>query len=309
MRQSQPCKRSWLLVSGIGSVLWALCVVRLLADTSAATFATGLLWQITPGSSSAASAPRSYLFGTIHSEDPRVVQLAPAVQEAFDHSSSFCGELSFEAATLTELVQGMMFTDGQDLQAVIGAALFARVAPLMAGHHVPPSALSHFKPWAVVLTLSMPKPKTGVFLDLVLQDMAQQQGKAVCGLETAAEQIAVFDSMSVADQIVLLRETVAQYDAQPQLFESLVERYLARDLAGLLTLSENDVPDAPETRRVYAAFLDRLLKERNARMADRLIPKLQSGGVFIAVGALHLAGAQGLLQLLQERGYRVVAVY
>ncbi|MGH7960345.1 MAG: TraB/GumN family protein [Candidatus Binatia bacterium] len=274
-----------------------------------ARFSKGLLWRITAGPSPGQEAVHSYLFGTIHSEDPRVIQLPPVVQRAFDGSTSFCAELPFDQSTLAQLGQGMVYTDGRNLRSILGGDLFERVVPLMAEHGVPESALSHLKPWAIFLTLSMPKPQTGLFLDAILYKMAQQQGKSVCGLETAAEQIEIFDRIPLADQVALVRETVNQYHSLPQLFASLLERYLARDLAGLVMLTEANSPARPEEKRIYETFLHRLLNGRNTRMVDRLVPRLQTGSVFIAVGALHLPGDEGILHLLQNRGYQVSADY
>ena len=53
----------------------------------------------------------------------------------------------------------------------------------------------------------------------------------------------------------------------------------------------------------------RLLDERNARMVERMAPRLTEGDAFIAVGALHLPGERGILNLLAERGYRIFRVY
>lgn len=273
------------------------------------TFGQGLLWRITSGPSPTKEESPSYLFGTIHSEDSRVTQLPAVVRHAFNSSTSFCAELSFDPSTLAQLGHGMRYSDGQNLQAILGADLFGRVVPLMVEYGVPQSAVSQLKPWAIFMTLSMPKPQTGLFLDLILYEMAKQQGKSVCGLETAAEQIEIFDHTPLADQVVLVRETVKQYASLPRLFMALLERYLARDLAGLIALTEANTPTLSEEKRIYEAFLDRLVNERNARMVDRLLPRLREGVAFIAIGALHLPGDQGVLHLLQNRGYQVSAVY
>lgn len=272
-------------------------------------FGKGLLWRITAGPSPSEEESPSYLFGTIHSEDSRVTQLPAAVQHAFNSSTSFCAELSFDPSTLEQLGHGMRYSDGQNLQAILGADLFGRVVPLMTEHGVPQSAVSHLKPWAIFMTLSMPKPQTGLFLDMILYEMAKQQGKSVCGLETPVEQIEIFDHTPITDQVVLVRETVKQYASLHRLFTALLERYLARDLAGLIALTEANTPTMSEEKRIYEAFLHRLVNERNARMVDRLLPRLREGGAFIAIGALHLPGDQGVLRLLQDRGYQVSAVY
>ena len=272
-------------------------------------FGNGLLWQIVSTRSHSERVSPSYLFGTIHSEDPRVMELPDEVQRAFNDSPRFCMEMLLDPPALGQLTQSMLYTDGHNLQTVIGADLFSRVVPLMAERGVPQSVLPRFKPWAVFMMLSVPKAHTGLFLDAFLYSMAKQQGKSVCGLETAAEQLAIFDTAPIPDQIVLLREAVGQYHSQEKGFADMMDRYLARDVSGIVALSKNTTPTTPAEQRISAAFLKKLLEERNVRMVDRLLPRLREGGVFVAVGALHLPGQQGILRLLQDQGYRVSAVY
>jgi uncharacterized protein YbaP (TraB family) len=220
-------------------------------------------------------------------------------------------EALLDPTGLAQLGQSLLYTDGHNLQTVIGTDLFSKVAPLMAERGVSQSVLPRYKPWAVFMMLSMPKANTntGLFLDMILYEMAKQQGKQVYGLETVAEQLAVFDNTPIPDQIVLLREAVGQYHSQEQGFADIMDRYLARDVAGIVSLSAKDTPVTPAEQQISEAFMKRLLEDRNVRMVNRLLPRLREGGAFIAVGALHLPGKRGILQLLQDQGYQVSAVY
>ena len=277
------------------------------AQPTPVSFDSGLLWKISHPS--AQDIAPSHLFGTIHSEDPRVLQIPTKVRDAFDASSHFCMEVVFDARTSLTLAQSMVYQDGQELRSILGGMLFNKVAVLMAGHGITKPALIQMKPWAVFTTLSSPKKKTGVFLDVTLAEQAKQQGKPVCGLETAEEQVAVFEAAPTEDQVVLLHETVRQYPELPKQFAQLLDRYLARDLAGLVTLSEENIPKDPEVKRVYQTLLKRLLDQRNTRMRERMMAKLEVGGAFIAVGALHLPGENGLLHMLHGQGFTLEAVY
>jgi uncharacterized protein YbaP (TraB family) len=86
----------------------------------------------------------------------------------------------------------------------------------------------------------------------------------------------------------------------------MIRAYLARDIAAL---AEAGMKHKPDNDRLYRSVMDRLLTRRNARMATRLGPILKDGGAFIAVGAAHLPGESGLLNLLEKAGYRVTPVY
>lgn len=272
-------------------------------------FTTGLLWKIeTPASSSPADTP-DYLFGTMHSDDPRITVIPEAVQAALTKSDSFCLEMVPDTTAMVTMSKSMMFANGKTLQAVVGDQLFAQLSPLMLQRGIPAQALAMFKPWAVFLTLSVPPQKTGMFLDLVLYEKAKQQQKMLCGLETAEEQVMIFEETSLEDQILLLQQLVRDPQAQDQQLAQLTEKYLARDIGGLVTLSQEFDDATPQEQKSAEAFLARLIDDRNARMVERMLPRLEQGSAFIAVGALHLSGARGILQFLVDRGYTVSAVY
>ena len=126
------------------------------ARSQTGAFDRGLLWKI------GTDSPRpSYVFGTIHSADPRVVRLPPAVQAAFDESEHFCLELVLDARASSVLAQRMVLAQDQSLREVLGGPLFDAAVPVMAGRGVPEPALLRLKPWAVVMLLSGPRHKTG----------------------------------------------------------------------------------------------------------------------------------------------------
>ena len=76
-----------------------------------------------------------------------------------------------------------------------------------------------------------------------------------------------------------------------------------------MALSEENIPKDPEVKRVYKTLLSRLLDQRNTRMRDRMMTSLEEGEAFIAVGALHLPGENGLLQMLRRQGFSLEASY
>lgn len=280
----------------------ALWLATALSAALAEAPAKGLLWKI-----ERSGAQASYLLGTMHSEDPRVMNLAPEIQRPFDASTSFTMEVLLDMQALLESTQAMMFTDGNTLRKALGAELYGKVVPLMAERGVPETILGTFKPWAIFLTLSVPKQKTGVFLDSALFGAAVEQNKKVYGLETVQEQLSVFDSMSLAEQARLVADTVKHHGELDHAFEEMIAAYLKRDLVVLQAVSDkyNSMDDKQLTDKLMAELID----ARNRRMIERMTPRLKEGNAFIAVGALHLPGEQGLLQLLERQGYRVTAVY
>jgi uncharacterized protein YbaP (TraB family) len=264
-------------------------------------FGKGILWQV-----DSPSGKTSYLFGTIHVDDPRITNLHPTINQAIARSRSMTLELVPDPQTLQASMSRMFFTDGQTLQQAIGDKLYKQAARAMADHGMPPQMVSIMKPWAVMMTLSVPKQKSGEFLDLKLYNIASQRGMQTHALETYEEQLSVFDSMSLADQKKMLTHTLTELDQFPVMFEKLRRAWLARDLVQLEKISDEQLPDNdPAGERL----MDSLLDKRNQKMLQRMQPRLKEGRAFIAVGALHLTGQQGLLNLLEQQGYKVEPLY
>jgi uncharacterized protein len=262
----------------------------------------GLLWKIeTPG-----VAP-SYLFGTYHSNDPRVTTLPCPVKQIFDRSASYTMEVIFNGAGFGSMAEAMFFNDGKTLKSVLGEPLYRETLRAMGADEMTNAGgINNMKPWAVMVALSAPRAGRGLFLDMALQLDATLQGKPTYGLETMQEQIAVFNGMRLDDQVVLLRDAVQNYQLTQDAMEELTRAYLKRDLGALLALNDKF---KPQDAQIYDAMMDRLLVQRNANMAERMRARLKEGNAFVAVGALHLPGDTGLLRLLSAAGYRVTRVY
>lgn len=267
-------------------------------------YAHGLLWKI-----ETASGQMSHVFGTIHLSDARVLALPAPVKQSFERSGSFVMEVTLDPSNLMQLAGRMIFTDGRDLPGVLGPALFQKVAATAPSIGLPAEALRYLKPWAVALILMIPQTNGDNVLDDRLYKMAIEQNKGVHQLETIDEQVNLFDRMAEMEQIAMLRNAVENRERLPKLMERMVDTYLKRDLAALYRISEEDDGLDPALKRMRTVLMQRLLDERNIRMADRSDALLKTGRAFIAVGALHLYGERGVLALLANRGYRVTRVY
>ncbi len=265
------------------------------------SLAHGLLWRLEK------QGQTSFLFATLHLEDERVTRLPARVQQAFTHAEALVLEIKLNQASRRQAGAAMLFRDGRSLLSVAGEDLFQQAASALRARGFARDHVLTMKPWAVFALLSLPKPQTGLFLDALLYQQALRHGKAIYALETIEEQIAIFDGLSEREQLILLRDTLAHHDQIPRLIEHTLEVYLSGDLPALLALN-----------RRYLAFTEpslarrlerRLLHERNYRMLERLEILLASRkSLFIAVGALHLPGEHGLLNLLRKQGYRVTSI-
>lgn len=268
----------------------------------AAKFDRGILWKIeSPG------VGPSYLFGTIHIGDRRVTLLPCPVKQRFDDATSFTMEVIASGAGLVSMAEAMFFNDERSLDQFLDQDLYAQTAEVLRDQGISSEGVRKMKPWAAILTLSMPVPNSsGLFLDMALQLRAILQGKPTYGLESMDEQIAVFDELSLDHQVKLLRQTIQNRQRLATQVEELTLAYLDRDLARISAIENHN---RPADDRAYRALMERLLDRRNRVMAERMVPRLKEGNAFIAVGALHLPGDVGLLNLLTRAGYRLSPVY
>lgn len=261
----------------------------------------GVFWRIDHDR----SAP-SFLLGTIHSADPRVLDWSAGIDRALMQAVSFVMEMELNTDSFFKIGSAVMLTDGHDLADLLGKSDYRRLVAAMASHPVPEAIFRNMKPWVLLAFLSQPANGSGEFMDLRLYRQAMAQGKAVFGLETAEEQVAVFDGLPIEDQVALLRSTLDHLADLPGMLDQMVDTYLTGDLAAIADLAQSLMKK--DGSELETRFLLRLNDQRNIRMVARMMPRIEQGGAFIAVGALHLAGPTGIVQQLSERGYRLSPV-
>jgi len=264
----------------------------------------GLLWQIDNGK----QAP-SYIFATIHSEDSRVNELPEIITSRFEKANSASFELLMDLSTMLKVSMAMFFIGEESLKKLIDADLYQQIVTAIKPYQMPEELVNRLKPWAVIVTLSAPPTKTGEFLDLTLYQKAMALNIPVYGLETADEQLSIFNDIPLKDQIQLLKDTVKDIDEMPAMFEKLHELYLERNLTTLLEFSMEEMKQESSDVSLMDDFIDKILYKRNVKMVERMEERLQAGNAFIAVGALHLPGEKGILKLLQNKGYDISPVY
>jgi uncharacterized protein YbaP (TraB family) len=204
-------------------------------------------------------------------------------------------------------MQAQMINQGARLPELLGPSLYQRTANAIADYGIAEQVLRNMKPWFAMSVLMMPKSKTGEFLDMQLYKEGVAQGKSIKGLESAQEQIAVFDTIPLADQVAMLEDTLDNLSEVDAYFARMRELYLSGDLEALEVYSNELV--AEEDPDLAQRFNQRFIIDRNIRMVERLEPVLQKGDAFVAVGALHLPGERGILRLLQDKGYQVSVEY
>jgi uncharacterized protein YbaP (TraB family) len=288
---------------------------RIIAEAAATPNSGALLWRIDrPGGAS------SYLFGTAHVTDDRVHALSPAVKAAFADAKRLAlevADLSGEAMSrgLQDVGDIFRLPPGRTLKSDLPPADYEALAAILKLRQVPEGSMDALKPWWVELTmLSLPQCEhtrqlVGLKpLDLRLADEAKSRGIPVVGLETIEDQLRAMDRVPRETQLARLKSSILYYDRNEDLFETLVQRYVARDISVIWALDVYLSERLGIPRTVLAPYEQELIIRRNHRMRDAALPLLEEGGLFIGVGAMHLIGKEGLVELLRRAGYTLTAV-
>lgn len=261
--------------------------------------------------------PPSFLYGTIHLPDDRVLALPAVVNTAFDASDVVCTEIPLDMETQMKAAAAFMLPGEETLTDILPEDLYKRTDAFLQARGLSLGMLQKFKVYAIAIQLMLldylPDLATKKPLDATLYERAIAEGKVTDGLETVDEQIAVFDALTTDDQIELLDDTLdymekAQESGKP-VTERIVDAYLQGDGKALWdTMHEYMDPD----KDVYKKFMKLALSDRNRRLADRIVQRLKENpgkSYFFAIGAGHFDRDDGILALLEKSGYEVTRLH
>ncbi|MDX8539672.1 polysaccharide biosynthesis protein GumN [Mesorhizobium sp. M4B.F.Ca.ET.089.01.1.1] len=285
------------------------------AEAAATPNGKGLLWKLEkPGEKP------SFLFGTMHMTDPRVTTLPPAAQKAFDAADTVVIETTevldqqkMMAALLKE-PDLMMFTDSTTLSSLLSPDDAAAMNKALDARGIPPATVAKMKPWLLSAMVALPacelarKAGGAPVLDVKLAEDAKASGKSVEGLETVADQLHAMASLPLAFHMKGLVDTLKLGDKVNDVNETMIVLYQSGETGMFWPLFRVVLPGDEDDPAGYAAFEETMITSRNKVMADHAGPFLARGNAFMAVGAMHLPGPQGLVEDLRKAGYTVTAV-
>ena len=248
-----------------------------------------------------------YLAGSVHLLKAAESTLPPGFDRAYKGSKAIVMELAIDKvdpmATASWMMENGMLQEGTTLRDKIGEERYRRVSKEAERLSVPTEAIDMMQPWVVGLQLIEMQymklgydPQSGV--EQQLQHKAQADGKPISGLETMDDQLGVLQGMSTADQARFLDMVVDEMHDVGGETQSVVNAWRSGDAGKLSALLGEEYKSFPNLYRL-------LVSERNKRWVPQ-IEKLLRGGqdAFVVVGALHLVGDGGLLEILRRDGFK-----
>lgn len=253
------------------------------------------IWQVT-----APGGQQGWLFGTIHALPDGYDWRTPQVTQALAESGVLVVEvanLADSAAAAREFAARSTSAGLPPILARVPAADRAALAQALDDAEIDPASLARTESWAAALLLAN-AADDGLDSANGVDRALLASGRQVVGLESFARQFDLFDRLAPQDQAVLLAEAARGSDSQAEETE-LARAWLRGDMARLEREDKTGILADPELRQT-------LLVSRNRDWAARIAPLFDQGRrPFVAVGAGHMLGPDGLPALLAARGYRV----
>lgn len=258
-----------------------------------------LLWQITgPG-----IAKPSYLYGTIHIMCPDDIVITDVLKAKFNATQKLYLELDLDdPKTMTDAMSGMMMKGGVTIKQLLTKEQFDSVS-------------SNFQklagiPLAFVNTMQPMLAEAAIYPGLLgcageaweqkFMQLAKANSIEIKGLETTKDQLDVIDSIPYKVQADMLAKSLLDIDSLRTSFKQLLDIYKKKDLDSLNILMNGD-PD-------FGKYEGIMIDKRNARWIPEIIAQARLQPSFFAVGAGHLGGDKGVINMLRKKGYTVQPV-
>ncbi|WP_298518180.1 TraB/GumN family protein [uncultured Kordia sp.] len=268
-------------------------------STTTAKLENSLLWKI---SGNGLEKP-SYLYGTIHLTCD--YNYTDKLRKAFDETERLVLEIDMSDPKLqADMMKHIFLEDGKTIKGLMNDKDYKTLSDFFQEQvGMDLKFFNTMKPLAITsaITAKMAVCDNGTAYETEFMKVAKEQKEDVIGLETIADQMKVFDNIPYEEQLKSLVEMATSgMDESKKSFEEMTKYYNAEDLEGLLSVMTE--------QGLEADFQDNLVDQRNRNWIPLIENITKEAPAFIGVGALHLPGDQGVINLLRKQGYTVEPV-
>jgi len=250
-----------------------------------------------------------YLFGTVHILRPQTTWRTPAFEAAFKAAEEVWFEIDLASASDQNKIRSLapLFIDpSKPLSQKLDAAQLARVRAVATKLGLPAANLEALRPWFVAISLIGPSLQTlGLDPESGIENVLSKEigARSARALETIDQQFGFFASMSEAEEIGFLMESIEGIEEGAAELDRLINAWARGDDGELVTILNQ------EMREQFPKVYDTLILKRNLAWVEQIKTEMAKSGVdFIAVGAGHLVGEDGVPALLRKAGLSVTQV-
>ncbi|MDW3648191.1 MAG: TraB/GumN family protein [Bacteroidia bacterium] len=259
----------------------------------------GLLWEI----SGNGLETSSFLFGTIHIISEEDFMMTETTKEKVVAAEQVVMELDMDdPKTMMGMMTKITMKDGQSLKDLLSEEDYGLVSNFFndtLGMNL--MLFEKMKPF-MALSVMYPKmlgEKTASY-EMEFMKIAKKSSLEILGLESVEDQMSIFDKIPYEDQAEMLVEFIKSYGTEKGKIEEMVQLYVDQDLKGLYEFSTQSSE--------MEGYQDVMLDNRNENWIPKMENMMSEKVSFFAVGAAHLWGPKGVINLLKEQGYTVKAV-
>ncbi|MBN2869552.1 MAG: TraB/GumN family protein [Campylobacterales bacterium] len=271
-----------------------VCLSSLLGDSS--------VWKVSKGEETL------YLGGTIHVLRPGDFPLPAEFDRAYEQADTVVFETDLAATTsdafAAALSRKMLLPSGTTLSHLLKRETYDALRDYLGSQKIDIHNVERLRPWAVMLMITQTAlAQNGIDRDGVdahYSRRASADGKGQRFLETPTEQIALITGIGEGEEDAMITQTIQETQRIPDMIEWLVRDWREGEMARI----EQELVQA--MRSDSPQMYHHVLKERNDAWLPRLITLMREGNTgFVLVGAMHLAGSDGLLERFKQAGYVV----
>ncbi|MBH5318995.1 TraB/GumN family protein [Paenibacillus sp. GSMTC-2017] len=262
----------------------------------------GFLWKVEKNGNVV------YMLGSIHVASEAMYPLRKEIQEAYEKSDYLSVEVNVvaEKAGLSEYITKLgTYQDGTTLKDHISAETYETLVQFLTDLKVPTNTLDKFKPWLAASIISSWNDETSPFkselgIDRHFINQAIKDKTPVLELESYESQLTMQDGFSAGIQEGMLLGTVQGFYSEDKSTEVLAKMWAEG--------SESELKSRVDVTALNEEYYNAMLKDRNILMVDKIDGYLKNekpSTYFVVVGALHMVGDHGLVELLHQEGYKV----
>jgi Uncharacterized protein conserved in bacteria len=291
----------------IAAMLWIILICCFSSFVQAAS--QPLLWKV----EDQRSQVRLYLFGSLHYGDKKFYPLPDTVLNAYQASDALAVELDIDALKAEQIHITLQrygyYSDGKNLPAAAGVQLWQKIKDISSSLGIDAQQLTPFQPWLAAMQLtslqlarSNYQPSLGV--DKYFLSAARGK-KNILELETLDEQMQLFSQLSESEQLEFLQITLKEHGTTEDSLNTLAEAWYRGDEKTLDEAVFSAFHERPLGKKLYQM----IFVERNKQMVqtvEKYLKNIQQ--IFLVVGIGHMLGDDGLIALLEEKGYTVTRI-
>ena len=288
-------------------IIALLCIVLLVATLNCTD---NFLWEVENGQN------KVYILGSIHIMPEGTYPLDEKIETAFEEADILVVEVDITKIDQEKIqaiiVEKACYKEGKNLQTEIPEDLYMSVSKKFEELGVPMTQIDVYKPWFVsmnlgLLSLQKLNITAGQGIDVHFLNKANEKEMVILDLETASSQLEMLASNPEESQIDYLQYSIDDYEQSTETYMDMLEAWETGNTKKMNAVTKVKMLELEEELPGIIDFYNKMFTERDEKILQKIIEYLENKDdhvYFIIVGALHLVGEDGLINLLNDKGYK-----